>query len=82
MFFAWEMRILHVPSVCLFVKSDSFQNDFNICKKVKQKIDFTGEVLNEGRQRILNGESRRKVTAALGTKESTLRKRMKALSAQ
>jgi hypothetical protein len=43
-----------------------------MCKKVEQKIDFTGELLNEAIQRILNGESRRKVAAALGTKNQLL----------
>jgi hypothetical protein len=37
-------------------------------RKSKQKIDFYGELLNEARQRILNGESQRRVAAALGTK--------------
>jgi transcription initiation factor TFIIIB Brf1 subunit/transcription initiation factor TFIIB len=51
-------------------------------RKSIRNFTFTGELLNEERQRILNGESQRKVAAALGSKESTLRKRMKAVSTE
>jgi hypothetical protein len=42
-------------------------------RKSNRNLIFTGKILSETRQRILNGESQRKVAAALGTKKSTLR---------
>ena len=45
-----------------------------------RKITFTEELFIKARQRVLNGESQRKLAAALGTKESTLRKWLKAVS--
>jgi hypothetical protein len=72
MLFAWEFA--------RFFSFVSLQNltFFRIVsayvRKSNRKLIFTGELLNEARQRILNGESQRKVAAALGTKQSTLRK--------
>jgi hypothetical protein len=37
-------------------------------RKSNKNLIFTGEILSEARQRILNGEIQRKVAAALGTK--------------
>jgi transcription initiation factor TFIIIB Brf1 subunit/transcription initiation factor TFIIB len=49
-------------------------------RKSDRKLIFTPEILDEGRRRIENGESQRKVAASLGTKESTLRNRLKLVS--
>jgi hypothetical protein len=67
---ALRLGICTFLQFCLFAKPDFFQNGFNVCKKVRQKFYFMGEILNEARQRILNGESQRKVAAALGTKKN------------
>ncbi|XP_063241776.1 uncharacterized protein LOC134541949 [Bacillus rossius redtenbacheri] len=47
-------------------------------RKSERKLIFSEEILNEARNRILNGESQQKVAKYLGTKESMLRKRLKA----
>ncbi|KAF5284321.1 hypothetical protein FQA39_LY04614 [Lamprigera yunnana] len=46
-------------------------------RKSERKLIFTQKILDQARRRIQNGESQRKVTASLGTKESTLRSRLK-----
>jgi SpoVK/Ycf46/Vps4 family AAA+-type ATPase len=50
------------------------------CRKSDRKLIFTEEILDEARRRIENGESQRKLVASLGTKEPTLRNRLKLVS--
>jgi transcription initiation factor TFIIIB Brf1 subunit/transcription initiation factor TFIIB len=49
-------------------------------RKSDGKLIFTQDILDEARRRIENGVSQRKVAASLGTKESTLRNRLKLVS--
>jgi transcription initiation factor TFIIIB Brf1 subunit/transcription initiation factor TFIIB len=49
-------------------------------RKSERKLIFTQEILDEARNRIENAESQRKVAASVGTKESTLRNRLKLVS--
>lgn len=49
----------------------------NYKRKTERKLIFTEENLREARRRIENGESQRQVAVSMGTKESTLRKRLK-----
>lgn len=51
-------------------------------RKTDRKLIFTKENLRIALQRIANGESKRRVAESMGTKESTLRKRLKAVSTQ
>lgn len=48
-------------------------------RKTERKLVFTEENLREARRRIENGESQRQVALSMGTKESTLRKRLKSV---
>lgn len=48
-------------------------------RKTERKLIFTEENLRRARERIANGESQRQVAVSMGTKESTLRKRLKAV---
>lgn len=49
-------------------------------RKSKRKLIFTQEVLNDCYRRLRDGESKRKIAESLGINESTLRKRIKAVS--
>lgn len=48
-------------------------------RKTERKLIFTEENLREARRRIESGESQRQVALSMGTKESTLRKRLKSV---
>lgn len=52
----------------------------NYKRKSNRKLSFDENLLNEVRERIENGESKRSVAKSIGVNECTLRKRLKTVS--
>lgn len=49
-------------------------------RKTDRQLKFSEGLLNQAKERITNGESKRSVALSLGVNECTLRKRLKAVS--